>query len=72
MAFADAKIDAALLHAASAYRADLKTAFNDLHGLLTTEWVTDAGNAATDATFIQFEEDIIDLVENVASQFADQ
>ena len=72
MAFPDAKIDAALLHAAAAYRADLKTAFNALHTALNTEWVTDAGNTATDATFIQIEEDIIDLAESVASQFADQ
>jgi hypothetical protein len=72
MAFPDAKIDAALLHAASAYRADLKTAFNALHTALTTEWVTDAGNAATDATFVQMEEDLIDYAETVASQFTDQ
>ena len=71
MAFSD-DLTAALLHADSAYRSDLHTAFTALRTALQTEWVTDASNSATDPTFVQMESDIIDLAENVASQFTDQ
>ncbi len=71
MSFAT-ELTAALLHADAAYRADLDTAFTNLESALNTEWVTDAGNSATDATFIQIQSDIIDMAENVASQFTDQ
>ena len=73
MAFADADIDPKVLLAptTNSHRADLKTAFNALHTALTTEFITDAGRATTDAAWIDIEQEILALAEKCAVELSD-